>query len=309
MNKKTAFVVPIYPPHYEFGKNFYNSFIDNKLDTTADFYYVFSDDEDANLFWEFEYKIILPKELLSRCKKNGSHMPDVKKFYALNYLKDKYDYLIIADAESMIVKNIDVYNVCSEYFNNKVLYWNSYVKSAKWIDFIINKSLSRIPHKYTWENINLNLWFNQPCIYKTEYLDDFFKKSKVLDDIDHLIFGEFDYYIYMFYLIFYKDFQIYDIWIEANWGFCEATNMGEINIKNENYKNCKFLACTQFVYNFLSPNNKGVFLIHHLDRKQPNIFSKIKNTIASVIMYWASKLGFNINVINKMRNIRRKYFW
>lgn len=276
MNKKVAFIVPIYPPHYRFWKEFYQSFIDNKLNDTSDFYYVFSDEKDSELFWQFDHKIILPKDLLDRCKKNKSHMPDVKKFYSINELKNDYEYLIIADAESLIVKNVDVYDICTQYYNDKVLYWNAYESEST--KFVIDTSLSRVPHWDTKEDINLYLWFNQPCIYKSSFIDDFFDKTKVFDDIDHLIFGEFDYYIYMFYLIFYKNFTVVNIWILSSGWFCECINRESFTIINDNYKKSKFLSCTQYVYNFLWLHNKDVFMIHHVDRKT-DLYGRIKNFI------------------------------
>lgn len=300
MEKKAAFIIPIYPPHYEFWRKFYQSFIDNKLDDTSDFYYVFSDKKDSELFWEFENKIVLPNDLLERCINNKSHMPDVKKFYALNELKDEYEYLIIVDAESLIVKNVDVPKVCLEYFNNKTLYWNAYNKNVRQLKFIIDTSLSRVPHEKIDENIDLYLRFNQPCIYKTQNLDDFFWKTKVLEDIDHLIFWEFDYYIYMFYLICYEWFHVYDIWIKAYNSFCEAASRKDFRIINDNYRKCKFLSCTQFVCDFLSPNNWDVFLIHHLDRRPQWLILKLCSVI------WWEMLEFKRVLVNFYSLIKKK---
>jgi hypothetical protein len=71
-------------------------------------------------------------------------MPDVKKFYSINELKNDYEYLIIADAESLIVKNVDVYDICTQYYNDKVLYGNAYESEST--KFVIDTSLPRVPH-------------------------------------------------------------------------------------------------------------------------------------------------------------------
>ena len=63
MVNKVAFIIPTYPPHFNFAKNFLDTFRKNYLNLQADLFFIFSNESEAQEFGEYEYKIILPDEL------------------------------------------------------------------------------------------------------------------------------------------------------------------------------------------------------------------------------------------------------
>lgn len=67
----------------------------------ADLFFIFSNESEAQEFGEYEYKIILPDEL--RIFENGGII-NIKKFFALKSLQNQYDYYIVLDSESEIIK-------------------------------------------------------------------------------------------------------------------------------------------------------------------------------------------------------------
>lgn len=101
MVNKVAFIIPTYPPHFNYAKNFLDTFRKNYLNLQADLFFIFSNESEAQEFGEYEYKIILPDEL--RIFENGGII-NIKKFFALKSLQNQYDYYIVLDSESEIIK-------------------------------------------------------------------------------------------------------------------------------------------------------------------------------------------------------------
>lgn len=217
---KIAFLCPIYPPHYYYWKKLLKSFYKNHLDQQADLYFIFNDTADAFLFGNYEHKLILPKDLLQKFYAWSTHFPDAKKSFGVHLLKDSYEYLITLDAESRIIKNINLIDMCETYFANKILYWNKLTGKT---NAVMQNSLERFTNQeQTDQDLSLYLRFNQPCIYKSAYVDDFFAKTNILNDIDHLKFGWWEYYCFMLYLIFYHGFNVQDLWVLCSNWFCES---------------------------------------------------------------------------------------
>lgn len=121
MNKKTAFLIPVYPPHYKFARNLIESWKATRLEEQSDLWFVFTTEEEKNEFGEWEHGIVLP-EPLRNFANNG--MINIKKFYGLSRIKDKYEWAIVLDAESAFIRNIDLKQVCETYWNSRVLYGN-----------------------------------------------------------------------------------------------------------------------------------------------------------------------------------------
>ena len=122
MTKQIAFVVPIYPPHYKFARKLIESWRANSLDSQSDIWFVFTDENEKAEFDEWDFSIVLP-EGLRNFANNG--MINIKKFYGLSQIKDKYEWAIVLDAESAFVRNIDLKKVCETYWEARTLYGNN----------------------------------------------------------------------------------------------------------------------------------------------------------------------------------------
>ncbi len=186
-------------------------------------------------------------------------------------LQDKYEYFIIIYAESELINNVDLRALCKEFYDSRVLFGNHTKNNSTYIreqakKFYNDKHGERI------ENDSLYLWFNQPCIYKNAFLKEFFDIIGILslEDFSKLAFHTFDYYIYMYYLIFYKNFQVEDIGVNAIYGFLEG--IGEFNAQSQRYKNYKFLLCRPHLYEFL--NQEKLFLLIHKRNHEPKRIAK-----------------------------------
>lgn len=214
MVNKIAFIIPTYPPHFNYAKNFLDTFRKNYLNLQADLFFIFSDESEAQEFGEYEYKIILPDEL--RIFENGGII-NIKKFFALKSLQNQYDYYIVLDSESEIIKNVDLYSICNSIYETKKLYGNTVwnfehigmckIREQCKSHFKSNENFSTLAEKEK----DLYLWFSNLPVYKNEFLQDFFVSIDFNNSISTLTGLDFDHYIYMYYLILYKNFKVVDL--------------------------------------------------------------------------------------------------
>ncbi len=265
---KITFLMPIHPPQYNYAKSFLKSYKKHKIDKQADFYFVFSNENDKNLYDNPTNYIIMPTELQNLKREEG--VINAKKFYGINQLKDKYDYIIVIDSESFIIKNADILKICEDFWTRKTLWGNfEHVNNPR---FYKIKDASECWFNEGKKNISkLDLWFNNLCIYRCDTLNDFFNKTNLLKSLNKLTFWDFDYNIYMFYLILYHGFTDKLIIPSAN------TCQSKTPTYDENFiKNCMYM-CTYERHQEIKKLNGGnsVFLYIHLDRKL-NINKDIK---------------------------------
>ena len=192
MVNKIAFIIPTYPPHFNYAKNFLETFRKNSLNLQADLFFIFSDESEAQEFGEYEYKIILPDEL--RIFENGGII-NIKKFFALKSLQNQYDYYIVLDSESEIIKNVDLYSICNSIYETKKLYGNTVwnfehigmckIREQCKSHFKSNENFSTLAEKEK----DLYLWFSNLPVYKNEFLQDFFVSIDFNNSISTLYFS------------------------------------------------------------------------------------------------------------------------
>ena len=102
---KIAFFVTIYPPHFHFFKRLQESFYKFNLDKQADLWLVFTTEEEKLQYGKYDKTIVIPpNEHVSK----GQGLVIIKKFRALKELKNKYEYIINIDSESVFVKEMDL---------------------------------------------------------------------------------------------------------------------------------------------------------------------------------------------------------
>ncbi len=242
--------MPIYPPHYDYARAFLKSWRRFQMPRQADLFFVFSSAEEAALFAEAEQKIVMPADIMDECLRRDSGIINVKKLYAINELKDRFKYLIVIDAESIILRSLNLLDLCERYFKDKILYGNY---ARKDVLTIVNSCLSYFPQgKAETFDHRLYLWFNQLCIYKTDNLNDFFAQTGIFKDIAALGRKDFDYYIYMLYLIFYQGFRVKNIGVTAAYGFCEDV-VGNLEFVSNDYKTIPFPLATKNTEKHLPP--------------------------------------------------------
>ena len=264
--KELCFLMPIYPPHYNYAKYFIKSYFHFNYDKQADLAFVFSNDSDKEKFYRvngsgFFREVVVSDEVLR--ESNG--VINVKKMYALHELKNEYTFIIVFDAESIFVKELDVLALCQRFHEEKILYGNKTIADPKWIYDSSKKMLEG--YMDLSDSVNLRLytelytWYNQPCIYNTEYLKDFFEITKIHERYNELSVGSFDYMVFVLYLIVNQNYKIVDIGATSFWSFLESKHF---SAHNDNYKHIRFYQCHPLLQDKL--NNECLFLNMHLDR-------------------------------------------
>ena len=269
MSNRVSFVIPCHPPHYHFVDDFIDSLHKFRMEEQADLILVLSNEEDRDKFFENPQSradipigtIILPPEYRNTINKN---IPSIKKFYAVYRLRKKYEYIIVIDAETIVKKNVDLYAICQKFFNDRILWGNQTTGQDPNIELIKNSCARWFSYHPERDRIKSDLytWFNQPCFYETKWLEEFFRVSGMINHLNSLAWTDFEYYIYMYYLILYRGFRFEDIGVQNNVGVCEARNVLNTEGINPNFK--PFM-CSQAMEKKL--DNENLFLLIHLDRK------------------------------------------
>lgn len=261
--KKIAFLVPIYPPHFKYAQNIIKTWKTTQLNEQSDIWFIFTNEEEKEKYGEWKNSIILPKEF--RVFENRGII-NIKKIYGIKQLKNQYEYIIVLDAETEFVKNIDLLDICNNYFEKKELYGNLVYEEGRERTEKIKAACKEYFYKY--KNVklldsNFYLWFNQPCIYKASNIDDFLEKIDYKNNITKLRWEDFDYYLYMYYLILFENFKIVDIGIDSNYGICE-TDESFLTFRNNNYLKSNVYMCSKAIIDIF--DNQKLFLIIHIDR-------------------------------------------
>lgn len=258
-DKKITFLMPIYQPHFKYAEEFLQSFHRFKLNQQADVWFVFSNEQERQLFSKKTNAIVIPENLQHLERDNG--IINVKKFYGLSKINDKYDYVITIDAETIVIKNKNLLNICNEFFKTKKIWGNTPtdLDAMK----VVDSCRKHLSLKKKIKNDDLYLWFNNLCIYKTANCDDFFNKTKILEKLEDLSFWDFDYNIYMLYLILHEDFKIENI-RQKCFGFSSSS----VPLVKEEYANKFMHIATPIIYNSVKRlgGGKACFMLINTDK-------------------------------------------
>lgn len=294
-----AFIIPIYPPHFDYGNALLKSFYDKSLETQADLWFVFTNEEESNKYGAYENKIILPEELRIFDNKG---IINIKKFYGLKTLQNKYDYYIVLDSEIEFIKNINLYRICEQIYNEKKLYGNSVWNFEHLgMERIRSKCRSYFKSCTNFKNIvneekDLYLWFSNLPVYKNEYLSDFFDTINYNKNIYNLTSLDFDHYIYMYYLIIRKNFKIIDLKMHSYIGAGESMPEAFCFVPGTDIKH-KFNMCSKAALSLL--DNDNLFVVIQIDRTLSRLFFIIGNALSDLTIKYT-------NLQNDFSNFQKK---
>ncbi|WP_020003613.1 hypothetical protein [Brachyspira innocens] len=298
--KKIAFLIPTFPGHFNYAHDLYNSYMHYDLDEQADIWFILTTEEEKKDFFYQNNCLIYAN---SGYKINTNAIAVKKKFYGLYQLKDKYEYIIVLDSESLLIKNINLLQICEKYFSNKVLYGNEIIKSDN--NYKISGKIKEHCKKYFIShpnnkklNTELFLWCNQPWIYKCSTLDDFFNIFDYKNNLDKMVWYDFEYYIYMYYLILYHDFKIKDLEAKATVGIAENDLAYKFYFQSKKYKKANIMLSTEYMFKYL--DNSNLFVLIHMDRT--NKIYKLENRISTLENNSIKTINNKINIFTILGN-------
>lgn len=305
---KIAFIIPIYPPDYKYKKNILKTFKENKLNEQADLWFVFTNEDEAEEFGEYNKKIILD-ETLREFKNRG--FINIKKFYAIKQLKDRYEYLIVLDSELEFIKNVNLKKICDEYFENKTLYGNQIwgfqaIRKCE-IEACCKKYFRLHPNFSIIENLSQEgrngggyMWFNNLPIYKTSTVDEFFNVIDYEKNITEFSWEDFDYYIYMYYLILYHNFKVEDLRMFGLLAAGENIPEGFCCRPEDIKRGVKLKMCAKSSIDIF--DNDELFITVHLDRN----IQFLLNLLAAGIDRMLNKINTLESMVNELPKIKKQ---
>jgi hypothetical protein len=242
----------VWPPHYH-----YLSFLNNLADNLEfDLYLILSYNDDLiklkSLNYKNVYKTIVLEEFVGKSIiDNFLNKPieeqgiiTFKKYFALDLLKEKYEYLATCDSEIEFV-SCDFVNEKFKNFCERKIIIGSTVDSpinvvnpfeilpqSKLIEVVekINKTSAALFNEEEIEriskfNFRFYFWFSDIPVYDSKILIDFFNhinfnETQYENFIKKLNYYTFDFIIYAYYCLMYKDYKtlnIKDYGISRNW--------------------------------------------------------------------------------------------
>lgn len=252
--------MPIPTPYFKKDGEFIASFLKYNLDKQADLAFVFSSYEQADSFKKFDYNAKYISIIFGFDIEHKSAVAVSKKWYGLKLLELSYEYVIMIDAESLIIKNINLLKMCENFFKEKILYgnktniWNHKISSHCVKYFIKHKNYANI-------NLRLYMWFHNLFIYKTSHLKHFFKLTKIDENLTKLTWYDFEHLIYAYYLILYKNFKLVDLGLISFWGAFETAQFFVVDNYYLTYKPYHGHIATYKYFNC-----ENIFMLIQLDR-------------------------------------------
>ena len=307
--KDVCFIIPTYPPRYDYARNLLKSFFRYKFDKQADLWFMFTNQKERDEFWDYDYTVVLPDSL--RVDK-GKTIVNIKKMYALHELKNKYKYFIILDDEALFIKNVNVINLCNKYFENKLLYGNKCADSVSINKPTFNKLKISKDYQYDKKRMeyildNLYLRWNNLSIFRWDDLDDFFEKINyshaTLKEWERSAFFEMT---YCYYLIVYKWWNVIDLWIEAYNSLLEYSWYITYWMKK---KIKKLVALYDFYWsssNMLKLfDNPNCFIVFHLDRENLKFYDHMASYL-HILSLKSKAIWFLLRPLQKLYRYFRK---
>jgi hypothetical protein len=261
----TAFLIPIYPPHYKYMYNLISNIQSNHI--YIDIYLIFSSNID---YFNFEMKDSIKHFIIPENFQTNSIIT-FKKFFGLKQLMySKYEYIICCDSEiDIILDNFTSDNITKkldDIFINKKIYAGTIDTEATIISANLFKREEYDKIIEVTNNFNYFFWWSDIPVYKKSHLEYFFTKI----NYDNIEYNHFDYIIYQYFLILTEGFQIVNTTpiTNLNWSL-ERLNTTDINVFNklqETGYGFGWITKEQFCKCIEYFTSSGSFLTYHLDR-------------------------------------------
>jgi hypothetical protein len=282
----SCFIIPVYPPHFHFL-----SFLNDT--NNVDIYIVLSYKNDYNILQTYNYKnykTIILEDYLTPDTINNIIAKNViitfKKYFGLELLYKKYDYIAIIDSEVKFKNTDNIYNLFKEYCNNKQILGANIKKDNRFYNMAqdINISSSMFFNdkeidilKNITNNFNFYFWFSDIPIYDCKYIGDYLiyiNFNDYIAFINKINFYVFDYISYIYYMILNDNYSVIDISnydISRNWSL-EGCNY---DIYNKVVTNIKYVPLWIIDYCYTDNINKNIILTYHIDRGSNHVLAYI----------------------------------
>jgi hypothetical protein len=286
---KVAFVIPVYPPHYKY-LNFLNN-LSNDLE--FDIYFVLSYREDYKILETYNfnkvYKVILLEEefdydFISKII-NKKVIITFKKYYAINILKEQYEYIAAVDSEVEFISIDNIYEKFKYQSGLKKIFGaNVTGERREFLRKIIEESAIFFQDniddlKMKTYDLTYYFWFSDIPIYDTKITSKFLKYidfdnyEKFIDKISWYVF---DYISYIYYCVLYENYELVNLknyGIVRNWSmeFMPIETYFEV-IDKLSYKPL-WLIYNAYHENVQKIDKNDIVMTYHLNAGTPQLMN------------------------------------
>jgi len=197
-----CFLVPIHPPKFEYGLAFVQSY--NQYYKDSNIFLVFSSEDDAEEFQKLaqglRYRSIVHYKVKTSCPVTE------KKYYGLQFIFNftEFENVGVVDIDSVFTRTVDYPRLFEEYNQRGVFWGNNYdwaptpiiASPLKFFPQEDQKKLTEIL-----QDCRVYFWFNDLPVYNKKYFLDFIKYIDYNRRYKELVWFDFDYNIYAYYLL------------------------------------------------------------------------------------------------------------
>lgn len=241
---KCCTIITTHAPKFKYAIKFLETFYKYNIED-HDVYFVFTNEQEYEAFSKLSpypfYGLILSGEL-----RDCQSIVNVKKYYALNILVNRYDYIGVYDCETEIVKEVNLNYIYKDIYERKILKCNistfeHFPLEKNFTQYLVsklnitpNQELQKaIDSKYYW-------WFNEIPVYESKSFKKFYKWFSQLENLKDIQndYWCFDYMMYSIWLVVNENFKFTLFDTEHIWGAVEEfrMNIDEKDILSNTFK-------------------------------------------------------------------------
>lgn len=280
---KVALVVPIHEPYFIYGVNLIYSSINSEYDL----YFVFSDFIDKQKFEScipanspLSFSSLVMEGDFSRDDLNlilrNRVSPSVKKFFALEKISDKYDYIICVDAETVVLKKNGWLSSARKIIQNKKWFGGRVAPHMIGERAIVEKSFFELPSfsdstekeilNKLGDGLIYSWWWDLP-VYDCRHVPGFMEwigwkdRRKFLDKISWFTF---DHITYQLYTVMFHGFNF--CVVEGYLHSLEFSPSDAVEYVFDNIGGVSWVNAYAFSQNEEFYSSRGVLAFYHIDR-------------------------------------------
>lgn len=286
---KVAIIIPIHRPDYSYLPNINEICLNTSIDL-----FVITSEDPADIKSQYpkirflSYSNITHNQNIVR-----TNIITQKKIRGVNFLFNNYNYDFIAciDCETILETNFNgqvLYDVSKEIYKNKNFYGGN-TEIQIFLD--INNACIKLidsDNDYLKKKCDVYFWFSEIPIYEKTFFKQFYSHYlKIESKLEH---EHFDFLLYSYWLVAYKNFQIINWNTDLNNKKLSLKYSGEMIRSNKFVKylerNNIYLHWVSNVHGSHIKRNYYLFR-YHINRKA-TIKSKITNLIARIIKRYSN---------------------
>ena len=197
-----CFLAPIHSPKFEYGLNFVRSY--NQYYNDGNVFLVFSSDDEAEEFYKLAKGLRYESIVYYKVKSTG--IITEKKFYGLQYIFNftKFMNVAVVDIDSAFIRTVDYPAMFDQYNQHGTLWGNAFDYAPSHVISSPMKFFNQVDQyrlKEILQDFRVYFWFNNIPVYNKKHFLDFVEYIDYNSRYKELLWYDFDYLIYVYYML------------------------------------------------------------------------------------------------------------